>query len=116
MLAGFAIGLAAGLVINLTAGGAPWITTVTTYATGPIGQVFLRLLFMLVLPLLFAALVTGVAEMGDIAALRRVGLRTLLLLDVVLGYGADPDPAGGIMAPPRAVWAEEVRREPRGAP
>ena len=28
----------------------------------------------------------------------------------------DPDPAGGIMAPPRSVWAEEVRREPAGAP
>ena len=73
MLAGFAIGLAAGLAVNLLAGGAPWVDTVTTYVTGPIGQVFLRLLFMLVLPLLFAALVTGVAEMGDLAALKRVG-------------------------------------------
>ena len=77
MLAGFAIGLAAGLAVNLLAGGAPWVDTVTTYVTGPIGQVFLRLLFMLVLPLLFAALVTGVAEMGDLAALKRVGARTL---------------------------------------
>ena len=78
MLAGFAIGLAAGLLANTLANGAPWIETVTTTITGPVGQLFLRLLFMLVLPLLFAALVTGVAEMGDLAQLKRVGGRTLL--------------------------------------
>ena len=77
MIAGFALGLIGGLIVNLTAGDAAWVKTVTTYVTGPMGQLFLRLLFMLVIPLLFAALVTGVAEMGDIAALKRVGLRTL---------------------------------------
>lgn len=107
MLAGFAVGLLAGLVANLAAGGAPWVEAVTTYVTGPIGQVFLRLLFMLVIPLIFAALVTGVAEMGDIAALRRVGLRTLgytlvlsaisvvvaLVLTDTIRPGAGVDPA-----------------------
>ena len=78
MLVGFAAGLAGGLIVNLTAGDAAWVTVVTTYVTGPAGQVFLRLLFMLVIPLLFSALVTGVAEMGDLASLKRVGLRTLL--------------------------------------
>ena len=77
MLAGFAIGLIGGLVVNLTAGDATWVKAITTYVTGPVGQVFLRLLFMLVIPLLFSALVTGVAEMGDLASLKRVGLRTL---------------------------------------
>jgi hypothetical protein len=78
MLAGFAIGLSGGLIVNLTAGDAAWVKAVTTYVTGPAGQVFLRLLFMLVIPLLFSALVTGVAEMGDLASLKRVGLRTLV--------------------------------------
>jgi Na+/H+-dicarboxylate symporter len=78
MLAGFAIGLICGLVVNLTAGDAAWVKWITTYVTGPAGQVFLRLLFMLVIPLLFSALVTGVAEMGDLASLKRVGLRTLV--------------------------------------
>jgi DAACS family dicarboxylate/amino acid:cation (Na+ or H+) symporter len=50
----------------------------TTYVTGPIGQIFLRLLLMLVLPLLFAALAVGVAEMGDMASLGRTGWRTLV--------------------------------------
>ncbi len=83
MLGGFALGLGLGLVVHFFAGGAAWVETVTTYVTGPIGQLFLRLLFMLVIPLLFSALVVGIAEMGEIKSLRRVGLRTLLLTIVV---------------------------------
>ena len=78
MLAGFSVGLVGGLIVNVTAGDAAWVDTIITYVTGPAGQVFLRLLFMLVIPLLFSALVTGVAEMGDLASLKRVGVRTLL--------------------------------------
>src|SRR3546814_21052836 len=71
MAVGFAVGLVAGLIVHVTAPGAPWVETLTTYVTQPIGQIFLRLLFMLVLPLLFSALVIGVAEMGDIGSDRR---------------------------------------------
>ena len=78
MLIGFLIGLVAGLAVNMTQPDAPWVDTLTTYVTAPIGQIFLRLLFMLVLPLLFAALVTGIAEMGDIRSLKRVGVKTLV--------------------------------------
>jgi DAACS family dicarboxylate/amino acid:cation (Na+ or H+) symporter len=46
--------------------------------TEPVGKLFLRLLFMLVLPLVMAALPLGVAGLGDLRALGRVGLRTLL--------------------------------------
>src|SRR3546814_17830697 len=38
---------------------------------------------MLVLPLLFSALVIGIAEMGEIRSLRRVGVRTLVYTLVV---------------------------------
>lgn len=78
MLAGFLIGLIAGLIAYTVARDAEWVTFVTTYITGPIGQVFLRLLFMLVIPLLFSALVVGISEMGEIKSLKRVGIRTLL--------------------------------------
>lgn len=64
-----------------------WVGWVTTYVTQPIGQIFLRLLFMLVIPLLFSALVVGVAEMGDIGALKRVGLRTLVYTVLVSAIG-----------------------------
>jgi len=85
MLVGFIIGLAAGLVANATSNDAAWVGFVTTYITGPIGQIFLRLLFMLVIPLLFSALVVGIAEMGDVRSLKRVGLRTLVFTIFVSG-------------------------------
>ena len=78
MLIGFLIGLTAGLVVNMTQQDAAWVDGLTTYVTQPIGQIFLRLLFMLVLPLLFSALVIGIAEMGDIRSLKRVGVKTLV--------------------------------------
>ncbi|MDQ3074091.1 MAG: dicarboxylate/amino acid:cation symporter [Pseudomonadota bacterium] len=85
MLVGFIVGLGAGLIANVTSSDAAWVDVVTTYVTGPIGQIFLRLLFMLVIPLLFSALVVGIAEMGDIRSLKRVGLRTLMFTIVVSG-------------------------------
>lgn len=84
MLAGFLIGLLAGLWVNLTVGAdAAWVEWTVSNVTGPIGQIFLRLLLMLVLPLLFAALVMGVAEMGDLQSLGRVGLKTLVMTVVL---------------------------------
>lgn len=79
MLIGFLVGLSVGMVVNLTAGpDADWVVALTTYVTQPAGQIFLRLLFMLVLPLLFSALVIGISEMGDLGALGRTGWRTLV--------------------------------------
>ncbi|WP_292036766.1 MULTISPECIES: dicarboxylate/amino acid:cation symporter [unclassified Brevundimonas] len=79
MLIGFVVGLLGGLAVNLTIGGdTGWVQWITTNITGPAGQIFLRLLFMLVLPLLFSALVVGVAEMGDLKTLGRAGTKSLL--------------------------------------
>jgi Na+/H+-dicarboxylate symporter len=77
MLAGFLVGLVAGLIVYATQRDAAWVEFVSTYITGPIGQIFLRLIFMLVIPLLFSALVVGISEMGEVQSLKRVGLRTL---------------------------------------
>lgn len=87
MLTGFLVGLVLGLIANATSADAAWVDWLTTYVTGPIGQIFLRLLFMLVIPLLFSALVVGIAEMGDIRALKRVGLKTLVFTVLVTALG-----------------------------
>ena len=83
MLAGFLIGLVAGLIVYSTQQDARWVEVVTTYVTQPIGQIFLRLIFMLVIPLLFSALVVGISEMGEVRSLKRVGIRTLVYTVVV---------------------------------
>ncbi|RYM12975.1 dicarboxylate/amino acid:cation symporter [Sphingobium cupriresistens] len=85
MLAGFLIGLILGLGVYMTVPDARWVDAITTYVTGPIGQVFLRLLFMLVIPLLVSALIVGIAEMGEMRSLRRIGLRTLIYTLIVSG-------------------------------
>jgi Na+/H+-dicarboxylate symporter len=83
MLAGFLVGLVAGLFVYATQRGAPWVEAVTTYVTQPVGQIFLRLLFMLVIPLLFSALVVGISEMKEVRSLKRIGLRTLAYTVIV---------------------------------
>ncbi len=85
ILIGFLAGLVLGLAAYSFAPGAAWLEAVVTYATGPIGQIFLRLLFMLVIPLLFSALVVGIAEMGEIRALKNVGIATLVYTVIVSG-------------------------------
>ncbi|MBV9419002.1 MAG: cation:dicarboxylase symporter family transporter, partial [Alphaproteobacteria bacterium] len=39
--------------------------------------IFLRLIKMIIAPLVFSTLVAGIAHMGDIAALGRVGIRSI---------------------------------------
>ena len=83
MLIGFIVGLGAGIAANLLVGEAAWLDAVIRYVADPIGQVFLRLLFMLVIPLVFSALVLGVVELGDPQSLGRIGGRTLIWILVV---------------------------------
>ncbi len=83
MLIGFIVGACAGGLAHTLANEAPWLEAVLTYVSDPIGQLFLRLLFMLVVPLVFSALVLGVVEIGDPQSLGRIGLRTLVYIVVV---------------------------------
>ncbi|MCZ8165929.1 dicarboxylate/amino acid:cation symporter [Silanimonas sp.] len=94
MLIGFAVGaVAGGLAFSfgqaVDAEGVqqtlPWLAATLKWVTQPIGSIFLNLLFMLVLPLVFSALVLGVVEIGDPKALGRIGLKTLAFILVVTG-------------------------------
>ncbi len=80
MLIGFVAGAVAGIAANLLAADAAWLNAVVTYVANPIGQIFLRLLFMLVIPLVFSALVLGVVEIGDPRSLGRIGGKTLVFI------------------------------------
>lgn len=65
-----------------------------------LGQVFLRGIMMMVVPLVFISLVNGTASMGDVKKLGRVGARTMafylattafaVMLALVLGYLLKP--------------------------
>lgn len=85
VLIGFVLGTLAGLLAYKYGQGSPWLDGAITYVAQPVGTLFLNLLFMLVLPLMFSALVLGVAELGDIASLGRLGWRTLIYTAAVTG-------------------------------
>ena len=112
---GFVAGLLLGLLVHYGVGTeAPWVQAATKYVTQPFSTLFLSLIFMLIVPLLFSALVVGVSEMGDIRALGRIGWRTLaytvllsgiaVLLGLVLvnvfrpGAGVDPAQAQQLLS------------------
>ena len=80
ILAGLAVGAALGVLANFTVGGQhPVVVGVNRYFAGPVGQIFLRLLFMVVVPLVFASITVGVAGLGDIRKVGRVGGKALAI-------------------------------------
>jgi len=83
MFIGFAVGILGGIAARVLLGDDPRLATFIEYIAQPAGQIFLRLLFMLVVPLVFSALALGVAGLADVRALGRVGLRTLVYTVVV---------------------------------
>ena len=83
ILFGAIIGIALGILANSLWRDAPALDHAITYVSGPIGEIFLRLLFMLVLPLIFSALVLGVSEFSDLRAVGRIGVKTILYTVVV---------------------------------
>jgi DAACS family dicarboxylate/amino acid:cation (Na+ or H+) symporter len=77
ILIGLAVGVIAGVAVNRALGGDdPRVVWVVDNITQPVGQLFLRLLLMIVVPLVFSSLVVGVAGIGDIRKLGRVGLKS----------------------------------------
>jgi DAACS family dicarboxylate/amino acid:cation (Na+ or H+) symporter len=77
ILLGLVLGASAGIAANLLAPDAAWVETIVTYVAQPVGQVFLGMLFMVVMPLVFTTLSLGVAGLGDLSKLGRVGGKTI---------------------------------------
>jgi DAACS family dicarboxylate/amino acid:cation (Na+ or H+) symporter len=77
LLLGFVLGAGLGVLASLLLGPhSPTLELAVRYVSEPIGKIFIRALLMLVIPIIFSALVVGVAEL-DLAQLGRLGLRTL---------------------------------------
>ncbi len=77
MLVALVLGLGLGALAHAFASGVPAFEAVVANVVDPIGQIFLRLLFVLVLPLVVSALALSVAELGDLRRIGRIGALTL---------------------------------------
>lgn len=94
ILAGLVAGAVAGGSANAFFGpGHRTIEGIASHFTEPVGQLFLRLLLLLVIPLVFSSLIVGVAGLGDIRKVGRVGAKSLVYtlvisaISVLIGLG-----------------------------
>ena len=91
------IGLGIGLFLGLTARAVIWWQPATAekfrwiadQVCDPLGQVFLRLLFFVVVPLVFASLALGIVQLGRLDRLGPLAGRTFALfaLNMLIGVG-----------------------------
>jgi DAACS family dicarboxylate/amino acid:cation (Na+ or H+) symporter len=79
ILIGLVAGAVAGCALNAILGaGAPELAFIADHITNPIGQIFIRLLLLLVIPLVFSSLTLGVAGLGDLRSIGRIGVKSLV--------------------------------------
>lgn len=88
ILIGLVLGATLGVTANLTVGAHARLLWVVDTITQPVGQIFLRLLFMVVIPLVFTSVTLGVASLGDIRRIGRIGVKTLLFFLATTGLAA----------------------------
>jgi len=69
------IALVAGVVFG-------WLAPAGAESIGFLGDLFLRLLKMIIIPLIFTSLVSGIASLGTARSVGRVGLRTIIYYTV----------------------------------
>ncbi len=93
ILTGLAIGVVAGVATlglgKIYPGALTFMQKVSTEVFDPFGQVFLRLLFFVVIPLVFASLATGIVQLGQLNRLGPLATRTftLFFLNMAIGVG-----------------------------
>jgi DAACS family dicarboxylate/amino acid:cation (Na+ or H+) symporter len=92
ILLGLALGAVAGTVVLAIGSAAPAVlSTAQWFATtvcDPLGQVFLRMLFFVVIPLVFASLASGVAQLGGLSDLGPLAGRTFSLFFMNMAIAA----------------------------
>ena len=78
ILIGLVLGAAAGVIMNVSAGGNPTLQWVIAQVAEPFGRVWLNGLIMVVIPLIISTVAVGVAGLGSLAHVGRIGALTLL--------------------------------------
>lgn len=70
-------GIAIGSIFN-TMADAAWVQWIDQYIFNVLGQIFLNLIFMVVVPVVFISIVLGVVSVGDPKTLGVLGIKTML--------------------------------------
>lgn len=75
------IGIVIGIIIGL-------VSPAAAKLISPLGDIFLRMLKMLIVPLVFFSITSGICKMGDVKQLRNVGLRYVLWIVISAVFAA----------------------------
>jgi len=84
IILGLIAGSLLGIALQMSGTDAEIIKLIVSYVK-PIGDIFLRMIFMMVIPLIICALVLGVYEIGDLTNLGRIGWKALSYTFIVSG-------------------------------
>lgn len=110
ILLGLVIGAILGVTANLMLGGTHTAVVWTNkYVAGPVGQIFLRMLFMIVVPLVFASIALGVAGLGDLRKVGRVGGKAIAYFLITTAIAATIGLVAVNIVRPGASLDESVR-------
>jgi len=112
-------GLVVGLLLNATIADAEWVRTwLLDGLLNVVGESFVRLLSMLVVPIVFVSLITGVSSLADPTSLGRVGGRAIGLylittgLAIMLALSAGQIFQTGVGASPSETETPEISAAP----
>lgn len=83
---GLAFQIILGLVLGIIVGAVFYGNPVVTSYLQPFGDIFIRLIKMIVVPIVFSSLVVGVAGVGDIKKLGKIGGKTILYFEIVTTF------------------------------
>ncbi|MDA5388837.1 dicarboxylate/amino acid:cation symporter [Loigolactobacillus backii] len=72
-----------GLILGLIVGAIFYQNKIAVAILQPIGTIFINLIKMIVLPIVISCLVVGIAKMGDIKKLGRVGGKTIIYFELM---------------------------------
>ncbi|PZE19870.1 cation:dicarboxylate symporter family transporter [Paenibacillus xerothermodurans] len=80
---GLALQILAGLVLGIAVGAVFYGNPNVTAYLQPIGDIFIRLIKMIVVPIVVSTLIVGVAGVGDMKQLGKIGGKTIIYFEIV---------------------------------
>lgn len=110
ILAGLVLGAVIGILAQLWFDG-PRLEWLNDHVMKLVGDGFLALIFMIVVPLLLSALILGIAELGDVAKVGRVGIKSLVMTVIFSGLAVAIAFALVNIVQPGKVVSPEKREE-----
>jgi Na+/H+-dicarboxylate symporter len=117
------LGAFSGVILNLATNYFHWLNpdqaALIISIIKPFGELFIRLIQMVVVPLVFASLLLGVASLGDPRKLGKIGTKTIIYFTVTTGLAVSiglslanvAQPGGGFDASLKSQLIESNKQE-----